>query len=84
MMDILIGKFALITLCVYMAFSVMCALRMYFVHNIYVHVEYSQKKWHSFGQWAPRQYRRLRILRAVALLLIVVWLAAVIYSAYKQ
>lgn len=83
-MDILLGKFALFALGLYALFSVMCALRMYFVHNIYVHVEYSQKKWHSFGQWAPRQYRRLKILRSLALLLIALWFAAVIYSAYRQ
>lgn len=81
-MDVLLGKIALAVVVIYIASSFLSALRMYFVHGHYVHVELAGKKWRSFGSWAPRQYRRLSLLRAIAGAFIVLWIIGVAVGVY--
>jgi type VI protein secretion system component VasK len=83
-MDMWIGRLTLLILAVYVVVSFFSALRMYFVHNYYVHVEFAGKKWRSFGTWAPKQYRRLKFLRTAAILMIFVWLSWIFVAIYKQ
>ena len=79
-----IGKLAALVVMTYLVTSVGSALRMYFVHSRYVHVEFAGKKWRSFGEWAPRQYRRLIGLRWAALAGLVVWVAILFVPAVYQ
>lgn len=82
-MDVWLGKIAVAVLVIYIAASFLSALRMYFVHSHYVHVEMAGKKWRNFGSWAPRQYKRLNILRAIAFILILLWIVGVGINLYS-
>jgi hypothetical protein len=59
----------------YAILSILSALRMYFVHRKYVHIEFDQKKWHHFGEWAPRRLGTLIVMRHCAVLSIVALVA---------
>ncbi|KKB64715.1 hypothetical protein WM40_04850 [Robbsia andropogonis] len=83
MIDV-IGRLAALVVMTYVVVSVCSALRMYFVHSRYVHVEFAGKKWRSFGEWAPRQYRRLIGLRWAAVAGLVVWMAIVFVPPLYQ
>lgn len=79
-MDALVGQVALALVGLYVLVSVMSALRMYFVHSHYVHLEFAGKRWRHFGEWAPRQYRRLSALRLLALLTVALWVGVLVFE----
>lgn len=79
-----VGQMALALVGLYVLVSIVSALRMYFVHHHYVHLEFAGKRWRKFGEWAPRQYRRLSLLRLVALLTLVAWLVTEVLTIMHQ
>jgi type VI protein secretion system component VasK len=82
-MDVWLGKIALVVVLIYLASSFLAALRMYFVHGHYVHIELAGKKWRSFGSWAPRQYKRLTVLRSIAFVMVLLWIVGVCVVVYQ-
>jgi len=83
-MDALVGQVALALLGLYVLVSVMSALRMYFVHSHYVHLEFAGKRWRHFGEWAPRQYRRLSLLRLIAIATVMLWIGVLVWETMRQ
>lgn len=75
-MDIFFGTLALGLSVVYLVLSLASALRMYFVHGRYVHIEFARKKWRSAGEWAPQRYRWLNGLRGASVLFVLLWIIA--------
>lgn len=82
-MDTIVGPVALALLLIYVATSVFSALRMYFVHSRYVHLEFSGKKWRTLGEWAPKQYRRLSLMRSATLFFIAIWLLCAVIEILR-
>jgi hypothetical protein len=72
-----------VSLFAYLLVSFVSALRMYFVHRIYVHIEFNQKKWRSFGHWAPRRLRLLTQLRRWAAVGLLSWATAAVVAMLR-
>ena len=57
---------ALACIVVYVVLSILSALRMWFVHGKYVHIEFNSQHWKTFGKWAPQRLRTLVLWRRMA------------------
>ena len=76
-MSIWTGKIMLAAIVVYVLASLASAVRMYFIHGRYVHVEFDKKKWAAFGDWAPRRIATLVFIQKIALILIIIWVISI-------
>lgn len=75
-----LAKLAAAVVAFYLLLSFLSAIRMYFIHGAYAHIEFNPRKWGAYGKWAPRRIRLLRTTRNVAYIVLVVWLIAVGFS----
>lgn len=77
-----IAKLSVVVIAAYVLLSFISALRMYFIHSRYVHIEFSPKTWEGYGKWAPRRLRlliRMRWLAITALLLCIATVGASVF-----
>lgn len=74
----LVGKLTVGAISVYVFMSLFSALRMYFMHNQYAHIEFNPKKWSTFGTWAPKRLSLLKKLRWLALASLLIYAGLVI------